>query len=611
MTEAPPKRRLAAILAADVVGFSKLMGKDEVGTLAALKRLRIELVDPNISAYKGRVFKTTGDGFLVEFPSVVNAVACAVDIQKGMALLNGNVPGARAIQFRIGVNIGDVIIEDEDVFGDGVNVAARLESKSPAGAVAVSLAVRDQIGNRLDVLFEDLGELSLKNIERPVRVYTVRPGTMEFARPPRLDLPEKSALASDVTLISALAELQPRTARAGAVRLAKCSLAVLPLQTTGDNPEQESLALGISEDLITELARYQHLAVVSRSSSFSQSIISQTPSDSGRELGADFVLAGSLRSSGGRLRISVQLTDSATGVHVWTERYDRSFADVFAVQDEIVDSVLAGISIHLKLAATSRLQRKSTTTPSAYGAFLLARAAYHSGDDVIARKHIYEAIEIDPHYARAVAYLAFLYGESRFHGSCDLSDSELVAKVDDYCRKAISLDATDATVLSLTGYAYYLIGEITSAIRLIDAAIELQPRDVVIHLHRCQILAYSGRAGEGLELIKRIFKVERHLFPGLRSCLSEIYFLARNYEAALEVLSPIFNAPLPILMIRAAALGHLGKTVEANIAIEQVAAKAPKAFDVIHLARVWASLCKLPSDSENWIEGFRKAGLAI
>ncbi|RWN56859.1 adenylate/guanylate cyclase domain-containing protein [Mesorhizobium sp.] len=298
MVESAVQRRLAAILAADVVGYSRLMGHDEMGTLTTLRALRAELVDPKIAEHMGRIFKATGDGVLAEFPSVVNAVACAVDIQRRLEARNADLPEDCAIRLRIGVNLGDVIVEGEDIFGDGVNIAARLESVAPAGGIAVSGTVRDHLGNRLDLQFEDMGEQALKNIEQLVRVCRVRLADTSALVHRALSLPDKPWIA------------------------------VLPFVNMSGDPEQEYFSDGITEDIITELSRFRSLSVIARNSSFTYKARSMKIPDVARDLGVTYVLEGSVRRAGNRLRITAQLIEAETGSHVWAERYDREIADM-------------------------------------------------------------------------------------------------------------------------------------------------------------------------------------------------------------------------------------------------------------------------------------------
>src|SRR6266853_1375308 len=372
------ERRLSAILAADVVGYRRLMGTDEAGTLTALKDVRTGFIDGKIAEHQGRVVKLTGDGILAEFPSVVSAVACAVELQRGIRERNADVPQDRRIEFRIGVNLGDVIVEGADIYGDGVNVAARLESIAEPGGIAISGSVRDHVGNRLKLSFEDRGEQQLKNIEKPIRVYHVL-----------LD--------------------QPMTADTNSGKDERPSIAVLPFNNMSGDAEQEYFSDGISEDIITALSKLRWFFVIARNSSFTykgKAVRLQQVAD---ELGVRYVLEGSVRKGGDRVRITAQLNDVATGSHIWAERYDRELADVFAVQDEITEAIVAAIEPQLYAAENFRAKRKPPDSMDAWDLVMRALSYYWRvtrEDNIAAQALLEKAIAIDPNYARALAVLA-------------------------------------------------------------------------------------------------------------------------------------------------------------------------------------------------------------
>src|SRR6202043_1087080 len=333
-----PERRLAAVVAADMVGYSRLMEADETGTLARLKTHRIELIDPAIAKNRGRIIKTTGDGMLVEFHSVADAVLCAAEIQRRMARRNADVSPARWMQFRSGINLGDVIVEENDIFGDGVNVAARLETLAEPGGICVSGAVRDQVGDRLeDLEFEDLGDQSVKNIARPIRVFRVR-----LERDPT-SAPEGT-----------------KDAAVTATTAKKPSIAVLPLVNMSGDPEQEFFVDGLTEDIITELSRFRELLVISRNSVFVHKGKPVKVREVAREFAVDYVVEGSVRKAGDRVRVTVQLIDAETDTHIWAERYDRDLKDIFAIQDEVTAAVVATLSGRVEAATHERVARKRT-----------------------------------------------------------------------------------------------------------------------------------------------------------------------------------------------------------------------------------------------------------
>ena len=344
------ERRLSAIMAADVVGYSRLMSANEVGTLTALKDHRAQLIDPKIAQHQGRIVKLTGDGMLVEFPSVVNAVECACTIQREMRTRNADVPGERRIEFRVGINLGDVIVDDDDIFGDGVNVASRIEGIAKPGGVAVSGAVRDNIGNKLDLVFEDMGEQELKNIGLPVRVYDV-------------------ILAAGSETASQVDESNDSE---------KPSIAVLPFNNMSGDGEQEYFSDGITEDIITDLSKVSGLFVVGRNTSFTYKGKAIQLQQVAAELGVKFLLEGSVRKAGQRVRVTGQLIDGSSGGHLWADRYDRDLTDIFAIQDEITTAIVDQLKIRLLPKEKKAIERAPTVNVEAYNYYLKGRQLFHA-----------------------------------------------------------------------------------------------------------------------------------------------------------------------------------------------------------------------------------------
>ena len=382
------ERRLAAILAVDVAGYSRLMGDDEEGTLARLKEVRRELADPKIKEHRGRIVKTTGDGLLLEFASVVDAVRCAVEVQREMADRNTDVPSDRRIEFRMGINVGDIIKDGRDIFGDGVNVAARLEALAEPGGICVSRVVRDQVRDKLTFSFEDMGQQRVKNIARPVRIHRVVVGK-----------------AADGSQIAAVA-LMPSSPLA---LPDKPSVAVLPFTNMSGDPEQEFVADGIAEDVITALSRYPSLFVIARNSCFTYKGHSVDVKQVGRELGVRYVLEGSMRKAGNRIRVTAQLIEAGTGNHVWAERYDRDLADIFAVQDEITHALTIALTPAIADAELRRAIRKPPESLDAWAAY--QRGLWHLSkadpeEDTIAQNFLRQAIHLDPHFAPGYSALA-------------------------------------------------------------------------------------------------------------------------------------------------------------------------------------------------------------
>jgi adenylate cyclase len=451
------ERRLAAVLAADVAGYSRLMGADEVGTLAALKAIRREIVDPAIAEYRGRIVKTTGDGMLVEFASAVDAITCAMTIQAKMAerVLNGT-PN---VAFRIGINIGDIIIDGGDIFGDGVNVAARVENECEPGGVCLSGSAFEQVRGKTEFTFDDLGEKSLKNIEQPVRLFAARRAWQHTMATPQSEIIKKPLPLPD-----------------------KPSIAVLPFQNMSGDPEQEYFADGMVEEIITALSRNKELFVIARNSSFTFKGRAVDIKQIARDLGVRYVLEGSVRKSGSRIRITGQLIDAASGAHLWADRYDGALEDVFELQDQVACSVVGAISPNITQAEIERAKRKPTPSLDAYDCFLCARAAHWQGtkeatDQAIA---LYErAIALDSEFAPAYSALAGALNQRKTWGwstepSSDASRVVMLAK------RALSLGKQDPLVLAQSAMSLlFNSDEVELADRLLDDALRFDPNGML------------------------------------------------------------------------------------------------------------------------------------
>ncbi len=454
MAEARVERRLAAILAADVAGYSKLMGVDEEGTLAALKASRREIIDPKIAEHRGRIVKTTGDGMLVEFVSVVDAVRCAVDIQRGMAERNFEVPTDKRIEFRIGINVGDIISDDNDIYGDGVNVAARLEALADPGGIMVSRTVHDQVRDKLSFGFEDMGEQTVKNIARPIGVHRVQ--------------------------ISELAA--PAVTKSGVVTSSsRPSIAVLPFVNMSGDPEQEYFADGIVEEIITALSHMRWLSVIARNSSFTYKGRNVDVKQVGRELGVRYVLEGSVRKAGNRVRITGQLIEAATQHHIWADRFEGSLEDVFALQDRVTESVVGAIEPSLRKAEILRGRAKPTENLDAYDCYLRAVAALYEltleGHEV-AETYLKRAIELDPHYASAKARYAYSLIFRRVQGWARPEDGATALAI---AREALSEGGDDPLVLARVAMTLtYFARDNEQAVVLADRAIDLDPNSAEV-----------------------------------------------------------------------------------------------------------------------------------
>jgi adenylate cyclase len=441
------QRRLAAIVAADVAGYSRLMGRDESGTLAQLKALRRDVVDPPIAAHSGRIVKTTGDGLLVEFASVVDAVRCVVEIQTAMAERNEVMPEDGRVAFRVGVNLGDIIIEGDDIFGDGVNIAARLQEIASPGGICVSSRVYEDIRDRLDAAFEAGGAQSLKNIARPVDVWRWAPGSGKAPTAPMLPLPDKP------------------------------SIAVLPFRNMSGDPEQEYFVDGMVEDIITGLSHYKTLFVIARNSSFTYKGRAVDIRQVGRELGVRYVLEGSIRKAGNRVRITGQLIDATNGTHIWADRFDGDLEDIFELQDQVAGRVIGGIAPSLWAAEQERAKRKIGNL-QAYDYFLRANSAMDRVSDEASREALTlarQAIALDPDFALGHALIADVYVQRRSFGwTVDRSgESEEAGRA---VRRALELDSNDARVLAWCGQTLFItMRRLDEGAALLDQAVKVNP----------------------------------------------------------------------------------------------------------------------------------------
>jgi adenylate cyclase len=442
------QRKLAAILSADVVGYSRLMEIDEADTMSRLKALRVAVIGPAITDNNGRIFKLMGDGILAEYPSVVDAVRSGIAIQSAMAAAETSLPSDRRIVFRIGINLGDVMIDGDDMYGDGINVAARIQSLANPGGVAVSGTVHEHVGSKLAVAFTDSGEHSVKNIEKPVRVYTVALG--------------KSAA--------------PASARSAApAKAVKPSVAVLPFANMSGDPEQEYFSDGITEDIITDLSKVSALAVIARNTAFTYKGKAVRMEQVAKELGVQHVLEGSVRKAGGRVRITAQLIDGATNHHVWAERYDRTLDDIFALQDEISKSIVDALKVKLLPEELKTITSRSTDNPQAYQVLLMARSFFHSSDDMnsvkTAKRLFGKALEIDPNYARAYAGLADCDCRFLLNDEPGASYETVIAN----STKALELDPGLADAYASRGLGLYTIGRHAAAEAEFERALAIDP----------------------------------------------------------------------------------------------------------------------------------------
>lgn len=533
------EHRLAAVLAADMVGYSRLMEADERGTLARLRTHRIELIDPAIAKNQGHIIKTTGDGMLVEFQSVTDAVRCAAEVQERMRRRNSDVADERRIDFRIGINLGDIIFEDGDIFGDGVNIAARVEQLAEVGGICVTAAVHDQVEGRVDVAFEDLGEKALKNISRPVRVYRVVAESLE-PRP----VPVKR---------------QP-----GAV--VKPTVAVLPFVNMSGDPEQEFFADGLTEDILTELSRRRELFVISRTSTFVYKGQAANLPEIARKLGARYLVEGSVRKAGDRLRVTVQLIDTASDSHIWAERYDRRLDDVFSIQDEITSAIVATLPGRLEAAQHDQLARTKPSNMAAYECVLAAKVLHHRSsrdDNAEALKLIDRALTLDPDYAHAHAWRGCILGQAWGYGWCKDKDATFSAIAFELDR-AMALDDNDADVHRILAAVAIVRNDMNRARYHQDRALALNPNYDLVVVQMGELFTWLGRAQEGVDWIRKAMRLNPHHPARFWSHLGKAHFVGRQYAQAIEAFMHLSATDTQLHAFLAACYGWLGDRTAAS-----------------------------------------------
>ena len=583
MSKGKAERRLAAILAADVVGYSRLVGVDEEGTLARLRVLRREVVDPMIKEHRGRIVRITGDGILVEFASVVDAVRCAVDTQREMALRNSEVPADQRIEFRIGINLGDIMDDEGDIYGDGVNVAARLEALAPPGGICVSRVVRDQVRDKLNFTFDDRGEQQVKNIARPVRIFDVK-------------------LAGEIMTLSSFPGVTPPLPLPD-----KPSIAVLPFQNMSGDPEQEYFADGMVEEIITALSRIRWLFVIARNSSFIYKGKSVGVKQVGRELGVRYVLEGSVRKGGNRVRITAQLIEAETGAHLWADRFDGSLEDVFDLQDKVAIDVAGVIEPALQAAEVRRSATRPTNDLTAYDLYLRALAIFYP----ITKERLLEALElleeaiaIDPHCGPALSLAAMC--QMRLVRESWAEVPEMASrKAVDLARQGLQVAGDDPGILANSAFVLANFGEeIGAMMALVERALALTPSfsrgwflSGVLRLWASQ----PDVAIEHAEMALRLSPRERMGTP--LSLIGEAHFFKHEFaEAAPKLLQSIQENPgYPhSYRVLAACYAQMGRLDEAREIIVRLRVLTP---DLVPSAAQLRS----PADRDLFLSGLRAA----
>jgi adenylate cyclase len=588
MAEERLQRRLAAILAADVVGYSRLMEQDEAGTLTRLKTLRKEVFDPKTEQFGGRIFKNTGDGALAEFGSAVDAVQCAVDVQRALAQRNADLPEDLRITLRIGISLGDVIVEGNDLFGNGVNVAARMEGLAEPGGICISGNVHEHVRSAMDLGFDDLGELEVKNIERPVHAYGIMVSGQDPASSPSLAIDEV---------------------------LRRPAVAVLPFENLSADPEQDYFADGLTEDIITALSLWRLFPVIARNSTFAYKGQSPDIRKVGEELGVRYVIEGSVRKAANRIRVTSQLINAETGHHVWAERFDRELQDIFELQDEITGKIAAVIAPELVKAESERSVMKRPENLDAWdycqrGKFLMNEI---SKPGVIAARELFEqAVALDPNFVDAWCGIAHTYFRELSAGFSEEPDEARI-KLLEAARRAVELDDANAAAHYHLCYAYMYKRRLAEALAEGERAVELNPVDPISHNRLGQILILAGRPEEGLHYLETAVRLNaRH--PRIyiyRANLARAYLDAHQYEEAADQARQAVHRGGVFLdghLILASALGHLGRADEAMAVLDDIETSRGLRIGDVVLSPFW-QLYKDTGPNEHLFDGLRKAGL--
>jgi TolB-like protein/Tfp pilus assembly protein PilF len=579
-------RRLAAIVLADVVGYSRLMEADEAGTLDALKSRRAEIILPLVELHKGRVVKLMGDGILMEFTSAVSAVRCAVELQAAMAAANASLPEDEKIVLRVGISLGDVVVEGSDIYGDGVNIAARLEAIADPGGICVSDTIHRQVEGKVDLRFDDLGERSLKNIAIPVRVYRLLGEDGQAKAPPTLALPDRP------------------------------SIAVLPFQNMSGDPEQDYFADGIVEDIITALSRVRWLFVIARNSSQIYKGRSVDIRQVGRELGVRYVLEGSVRKAANRVRITGQLVDASSAAHLWADRYDGQMEDVFDLQDKVTASVVGAIAPKMEVAEIDRSRRKPTENLDAYDHYLRGMANVHLWTEAANRDalaHFYKAIELDPKYGAAYGLAARCYSQRKAGGwTVDLARE--TAEAARLARHAVEFGRDDAVALCTAGIAQgYLVGDLDEGNALTELALTQNPNFAWAWACSGWMKLWRGEVDAAIERLTHAIRMSPNdpsMFV-MYDAMASAYFCAERYPEALQwstkALRSGNNEFLLTECLAAAAGVHLGRLEEARDRVTRLI----KTYPALTISELKAKFPEYhrPEVFARFADGMRQAGL--
>ena len=581
------ERRLAAIVSADVCGYSRMMANDETGTLNALKVLRRDLIDPIIAKYHGRIVKLMGDGALIEYASVVDAVESSVEVQRSVIEQNAGRPDDESICFRIGINLGDIIIDGDDIYGDGVNIAARLQEIADPDGISVRREVYNQVRDKLPYVFEDMGEIAVKNIPRPIHVFKVLidgvPTDAGKAAPD--DAPKPGPALPD-----------------------KPSIAVLPFVNMSGDAEQEFFADGITEDIITELARFPSLFVIARNSTFTYKGKSVRVEDVGRELGVHYVVEGSIRKAGNRVRVTVQLVEAATENHVWAERYDRELTDIFEIQDELTQAIVGALPARLEAADIERVKRKPPQDLAAYDYVLRSKVLHHRGTkeaNAEAIDVLNKAIDLDPEYVPAYAWKACTLRQGVLRGYADVPESWSAQRVAN-AEKALALDENDMECLRILCEINMELCQLDQAEQYHNRAFAMNPNDPRMAAQRGELMTWMGRHAEGAEWVEKAMRLDPLGAGSFAHLLGRARLGEHRYAEAIEAYKQIPTPRWQHHADMAACHAYMGDDADAELQKAQVLQLKPDFSIADYLERLTYGE---PGDLAHHGEGLRKAGL--
>lgn len=578
------ERRLAAILVADIEQYSRLMNDDERGTILKLRTIREEIIKPTLENYSGTTLKNTGDGFLAEFKTVTGAVECALEMQSLILEHHREITEPEQLKFRMGINLGEVTFDDEDFYGDGVNIASRLEGLAHAPGICISSHVYDQVRNKVKCNYEDIGDTYVKNISEPIRVYRI------------LFEPREEIDGADIDEERLEAQIP--------------TIAVLPFDNMSSDPEQEFFADGLTEDITTELSRFGGLFVISRNSTFSYKGQKFKATDVAQELNVRYVVEGSVRKAGNRVRVNAQLIDGIADRHVWADKYDRDLEDIFAIQDEITSAITATLPGRIEAENTERARRMPTESMPAYECVLAGKILHHNSnqsDNARALELLERAIELDPGYAHARAWRACVLGQGAVYGWLDQNMEELFGQVKIDLNEALALDEDDADIHRLLAAISIAQDDLEQAQHHQNKAHRLNPNYDIVVVQSGELLTWLGRPEESIELIKQAMMLNPYHPPRFWGHLGRAHFTGKHYEEARAAIEHVVEPDLSQCAFLAASYGFLEKTDEAA---RYVQLASDKKADVSVKELMPMQHYSHEGDREHFREGLLKAGFS-